>query len=69
MTEINWTKARKCPNHATCVEVAEQDGEVLVRDGKNPDGPVLSFTPGEWAVFAAGMRGTDFDHIGAGEQS
>jgi hypothetical protein len=32
-----------------------------MRDGKNPDGPVLVFTPGEWAAFTAGVRDGEFD--------
>jgi Domain of unknown function (DUF397) len=42
-----------------CVEVA-RPGPVLVRDSKDPDGPVLSFTPGEWAAFTAGVRAGEF---------
>ncbi|MFD4406846.1 DUF397 domain-containing protein [Nocardia sp. NPDC058499] len=44
------------------VEIAMlADGHVGMRDGKNPDGPVLVFTPGEWAAFTAGVRDGEFD--------
>ncbi|MFJ4961561.1 DUF397 domain-containing protein [Streptomyces sp. NPDC088729] len=36
-----------------CLEVAAQPGAVLVRDSKNPSGPVLSLTPDGWAAFVA----------------
>jgi Domain of unknown function (DUF397) len=38
-----------------CVEVA-RPGPVLVRDSKNPDGPVLSFTPATWKAFLGGVK-------------
>jgi len=34
---------------------------VLVRDSKDREGPVLSFSPDEWAAFTAGVRGGEFD--------
>ncbi|TLF78645.1 DUF397 domain-containing protein [Nocardia cyriacigeorgica] len=47
------------------VEVAMlADGHVGMRDGKNPDGPVLVFTPGEWAAFTAGVQDGEFDRPG-----
>jgi hypothetical protein len=40
-----------------CVEVAyEPDGTVLVRDSKDPDGPVLRFSEDEWAAFLKDFR-------------
>ena len=44
-----------------CVEVAHKDNMVGVRDSKNPDGPVLAYTSGEWRVFVAGVRNGEFD--------
>ncbi|ASF10852.1 putative regulatory protein [Nocardia brasiliensis NBRC 14402] len=44
------------------VEVALlAEGHVALRDGKNPDGPVLVFTPAEWAAFTAGVQDGEFD--------
>ncbi|GAA2482844.1 DUF397 domain-containing protein [Streptomyces sp. NPDC059506] len=34
-----------------CVEVAAGPGAVRVRDSKDKAGPVLSFSPEEWAAF------------------
>lgn len=43
-----------------CVEVAQLSGLVTVRDSKNPDGPLLVFTPAEWSAFLDGIRAGDF---------
>lgn len=57
--EVSWQRSSKCDS-GTCVEVAF-DGEVLVRDGKDPDGPVLRFTGDEWSAFTAGVQAGEFD--------
>jgi hypothetical protein len=45
------------------VEVASLDGGLIgVRDSKNPTGPALVFTPGEWEAFTAGVQDGEFDH-------
>jgi hypothetical protein len=45
-----------------CVEVeGAKDGDVLVRDTKDP-GPVLKFTPAEWRAFIAGAKLGEFDY-------
>jgi hypothetical protein len=46
---------------AGCVEVGVADGHLLVRDTKNRDGAVLSFTPEEWDAFVRGVRAGEFD--------
>jgi hypothetical protein len=43
-----------------CVEVAIIQ-TVLVRDSKNPEGPILRFTFDEWTAFVTGVRGGQFD--------
>jgi hypothetical protein len=43
-----------------CVEVAYVPPAVLVRDSKDPDGGVLTFTLDEWAAFIAGVRAGEF---------
>ncbi|MEU4534172.1 DUF397 domain-containing protein [Streptosporangium sp. NPDC023825] len=45
-----------------CVEVAGNlPGAVAVRDSKNPAGPVLAFTPGEWSAFLTAVKLNQFD--------
>ena len=39
---------------ANCVEVARtRSGMIAMRDSRNPDGGVLSFSPDEWQTFVA----------------
>jgi hypothetical protein len=58
--ETLWRKSSKCAS-GTCVEVAHVVDGVLLRDGKNPDTPPLSFTADEWAAFVAGVKQGEFD--------
>ena len=44
-----------------CVEVAFIDGRVAVRDSKDKQGPVLTFTPMEWRMFLRGVRAGMFN--------
>jgi hypothetical protein len=37
------------------------DYVVTMRDGSDPDGPVLVFTPAEWEAFVAGVQDGEFD--------
>lgn len=61
MAELRWVKSGRCNNGELCVEVARVDGGRVLRDGKNPDGPVLTFTDAEWDAFVGGVRDGDFD--------
>jgi hypothetical protein len=36
-------------------------GAVVVRDSKDPDGPVLRFTTREWEVFLLGVHNGEFE--------
>lgn len=57
-----WRKStRSGPNCDNCVEVAFVDGAVAVRDSKDPEGPVLIFTPAEWDAFVGGAKDGEFD--------
>jgi Domain of unknown function (DUF397) len=37
------------------------DRVITIRDGKNPDGPKLVFTPDEWQAFVLGVKDGEFD--------
>lgn len=56
-----WIKAQASQGNGNCVEVMETDSGFLVRDSKNPAGPVLSFTEGEWSAFLAGATNGEFN--------
>ncbi|MGV9415294.1 DUF397 domain-containing protein [Nocardia sp. NPDC003693] len=56
-----WKKSSFSQPSGECVEVARlSSGRVGVRDSKNPGGPALVFTPGEWNAFIAGVEGGEF---------
>jgi hypothetical protein len=60
---LHWRKSQRSggPNTA-CVEVAdEHDGDVFVRDSKDPQGPVLRFDRETWRVFVADVKADRFD--------
>jgi hypothetical protein len=50
-----------CEGGSTCVEVAVFANLVLVRDSKDPEGPVLSFDRMEWREFVIGVKRGEFD--------
>ncbi|MEG8181563.1 DUF397 domain-containing protein [Nocardia terpenica] len=59
---MNWFKSSHSQNQGQCVEVAWlADGNVGLRDSKNPTGPALMFTPGEWDAFTAGVKDGEFN--------
>jgi hypothetical protein len=47
-----WRKSTHSgSNGGGCVETADHDGRVLVRDTQDRAGPVLRFRPGAWRQF------------------
>ncbi|WP_211590176.1 DUF397 domain-containing protein [Microbispora sp. H11081] len=57
-----WRKAGRSNTAGDqCVEVARLCDGVAVRDSKDPQGPRLMFTPGEWEAFIEGVKGGEFD--------
>ncbi|MEU6716155.1 DUF397 domain-containing protein [Nonomuraea sp. NPDC046802] len=57
-----WRKASySSAEGQNCVEVATLPDEGrAVRDSKEPDGPVLTFTPDEWSAFIKGVKDGEF---------
>jgi hypothetical protein len=46
---------------AACVEVARDQEVVLMRDSKDREGPVLTFTREQWTSFQAAVTAGEFD--------
>lgn len=42
-----------------CAEARWAGGWVETRNSKDPDGPVIRYTPGEWRAFLRGVRESD----------
>jgi Domain of unknown function (DUF397) len=59
---LSWRKST-WSGTGNCVEVAWSGTNRLVRDSKDPTGPVLVFTKPEWHAFLAGAKAGQFDDI------
>ena len=57
-TDLKWRKASYSSNGGSdCVELADNDGLVLVRDTKQAGtGPVLTIAPAAWQTFTGGLK-------------
>ncbi|ACU69218.1 protein of unknown function DUF397 [Catenulispora acidiphila DSM 44928] len=61
---LQWRKAAASSGNGSCVELAPGlAGSVYMRDSKDPQGPVLTFTRKEIAAFLEGARGGEFDDL------
>lgn len=47
--------------NAGCVEVSLRSDGVYVRDSKESQGAILTFTHHEWSAFVLGVRAGEFD--------
>jgi hypothetical protein len=54
-----WRASTRCAPDNDCVVVCIGLDGVLVRDSKDPAGPVLSFDSGAWVAFVAALRRGD----------
>ncbi|WP_040695113.1 DUF397 domain-containing protein [Nocardia vinacea] len=61
-SRTHWFKSSYSGSQNECVEISWlAGGHVGVRDSKNSTGPVLTFTPGEWDAFMAGVQDGEFN--------
>jgi hypothetical protein len=56
-----WRKSTCSAGNGACVEVADLQVTVGVRDSKDPQSQVLEFTRGAWQDFIASARHGSFD--------
>ena len=54
-----WIKSSRCGS-GTCVEVAPIDTDVLMRDGKHPEQPAITFDSEGWRGFLDDIRSGRF---------
>jgi hypothetical protein len=55
-TDMKWRKSSYSQNGGQCVETANGNGLVMVRDTTNRDGGALAFGSEAWARFLASIR-------------
>jgi Domain of unknown function (DUF397) len=58
---LAWLKAQSSGANGQCIEIASSPGKIAIRDSKDPDGPILVYTPGEFRAFLDGARKGEFD--------
>jgi Domain of unknown function (DUF397) len=57
-----WRRATWCQS-GECVEVAQQNGVIVIRDSKRPSRRPLRYTAEEWNSFIRGVKAGEFDDL------
>ncbi|MEV8396141.1 MULTISPECIES: DUF397 domain-containing protein [unclassified Streptomyces] len=62
--DIKWRKSSKSSNAAgsDCLELAEHDGEILMRESDNPD-VIIRTTRTKLRAFLDGAKEGEFDNL------
>ncbi|MCZ7457035.1 DUF397 domain-containing protein [Streptomyces sp. WMMC940] len=64
LSPVVWIKSSHSNATGNCVELAAlPDGQVAVRNSRDPQGPALVYTRDEVEAFVAGARGGEFDDV------
>lgn len=63
--DLQWRKTRHSANNGACVEVAQSDTRILIRDSKNPGGPALNYPQAVWRTFVLESRTGHHDMLSA----
>ena len=58
MSAVAWRKSRRSNGSGNCVEVAAlaEGNRLVIRDSKNPAGPVLLVSRDDWHSFTSRLR-------------
>lgn len=63
-TEGNWFKSSYSAEDNSCIEFRElPGGGAQIRDSKNPEAPVLTFTQAEVTAFVLGAEDGEFHRL------
>ncbi len=64
LSNLFWVKSGRSNASGNCVELAQMpDGDVALRNSRDPEGPALLFTRDEIIAFVHGVRAGDFDDL------
>jgi hypothetical protein len=55
-----WRRSSRCSG-GDCVEIKIADGDVAMRDSKDPDAAILRFSGDGWRAFVAAVQAGEFD--------
>ena len=55
-SRTRWRKPARSGSNGNCVEIAATGTAIAVRDSRDPHGPRLAFTPGQWRAFTIAIR-------------
>jgi hypothetical protein len=58
---LTWRKSQRSIATGECVEVAPMPENVIVRDSKDPGGPVLAYSAESWRAFTLAAHQGYFD--------
>ena len=61
MGNLEWRKARRSANNGACVELAPAARQILIRDSKDQNGPVIAYSQYSWRLFVASAKTGHFD--------
>lgn len=52
-------------NGGECVEVAQRDGMIVLRDSTQPHGTMLHYAVGDWGSFVSNIKSGQLDVLGS----
>jgi len=61
LNDATWFKSSYSNGTGECIEIAVVRDIVAMRDSKDPSGPTLVFTPGEFSAFVRGAADGEFN--------
>lgn len=65
-TDTGWRKSSRSSS-GNCVEIKEDGDRVLMRDSKDPSGPVLAFDRDVFRAFIADLKESRHEEAAAGD--